>query len=122
MNLREKALKLYQECGTDPNSHTLMPIRYFADELESSYLSMVVAAVINAYITEDFENDLVPFERERFYVPVNDNEGWEIAKGALKTCVELGILEEVKTDSGHFVRLISDDFFDPELYKRNQPQ
>ncbi|UOE63007.1 hypothetical protein HPB58_12880 [Priestia filamentosa] len=119
MNNSEKARKLYEECdGTNPERNTLMPSKYMHDNNYDIYAELFIGIVVNYYATKEFENDLVPISKEDLFIRSDDKEGWTNMKRAIYKLKKKSLIEVIEKENKKFARILVDDFYDPELYRR----
>jgi len=121
MNNKEKARQLYNACKTDPHEDTLLPVHYFnKNSRDILYRAMIVGTLINRYATGEYDDDFVQITKENFYVGDWDKEGWKSTLSSIYRLEKKKIIETTEKNGKKFIRLTSDDFFNPEIYKRKE--
>ncbi|PEU82126.1 hypothetical protein CN386_07920 [Bacillus cereus] len=116
MSNHEKAKQLYEACSTDPQVSTLMPSKAF-NTRGSIYHALVVGMLINQYATNEFDNDYIPVTKDTFFINSWDKEGWKNIKWSLYKLQKKNLIEILDTGLEKSVRIITDKFYNPEVYK-----
>jgi len=119
MTNNEKARKLYEECGVNPEESTLIPMYYFDQAGQDIvYRAMIVGTLINRYATGKTEGDFIPVTRESLHVGDWDKEGWKLTQSSIYRLEKKKFIETIEKDGQKYIRLTNDDFYNPEIYKR----
>ncbi|WP_336864676.1 hypothetical protein [Peribacillus frigoritolerans] len=121
MSNSEKAKQLYLACDNcDPEVSTLMPFFLFEGKRGGIYPQMLLGMMINKYATEKFEDDWIPFNKESFYIGKQDKEGWVNYKKYAYRLKKKGYVEMKFENNQNWIRLTTDEPYNPELYKRKE--
>lgn len=116
-NNTEKAKKLYEACEVNPQENTLFPAKYFEDRKGGFFHAMVVGSLVSHYTQSDFEDDWIPLNRKTFHIGKQDNQGWTDVKNVIQKLTKKNLVETTLKDSQNYIRLSTDAFYDPEVYR-----
>lgn len=117
-NNTEKAKKLYETCETNPELHTLFPMKYFGVQKDGVFYSMVVGNLINHYSMGNYEDDWIPLSKKTFHIHAQDEEGWTLNKNIVHKLQKKELVETMMKDNQNYIRISTDIFYDDAMYKR----
>lgn len=116
-NNTEKAKKLYETCEVNPEQSTLFPSKYFDSQRGGFFYAMVVGSLVSHYSRNNFEDDWIPLNKKTFHIGKQDKEGWTDVKNIIHKLTKKNLVETTMKDSQNYIRLSTDAFYDPEVYR-----
>ena len=116
----EKAKQLYLDCNCNPIEFTLMYIEIGDTNMSNAFESIAMCQLINRYAMGRANEQDWLFDNEALFSGVVKPSDRKILNKALYRLRKKGYIQSKIIGSEEYHKVITDKFYDKELYKRKE--